>query len=295
LKDLKSSRRTSLTRRVVLTGSLGCALTLAIPRHALSCADDANGVSNGAKPSSARGSSELYVFGGSRENTTVIAVTWMNSFGHRSQLRVHAGEQTWALAAPSRSADTVLTDQSGCRIFAGEVIDRVVGSGARVQAVVIEAPTRMISSGSAAQVWAERIASDGSRIRTGSAFLGRLAADHATVANLYHRSSPADDSEELTQLVAEAISVDAQKSGYTGDPRLYGRRVASAITPDVLRFDPRSPVGFTFAAQNGRHPHDAAQSVVNTVLRGTIAPSVSQPTMALQERFPYFLAASDRT
>jgi hypothetical protein len=285
LKD-QETEHTSLTRRVVLTGGLGCALTLLISQQVLGAKNRSEYADTRSTEASADG--ELYVFRGSAPDTTVIAATWTAMYDHQSTLIVHAGGQNWTLGVPDRFASAAFADDRGCQLFAGDILNRRVGHGARLKAVVIEAPTHTVSAGGSVPVWAERISQQGHRLRIGSPFMSKLAAGNLPAARLYHASSPAQDGEEITRLVAEAISINAEASGYRGNARLYGRRVASAITPDALRFDPHLPVGFTFAAQNGRHPDDAAQSVVDTVLNGTLAPEVSRPNLPLAGQFPYF-------
>jgi hypothetical protein len=286
LKDREVEPGT-LTRRVVLTGGLGCALTLLLPQHVRGAEDNGPAHADAALPVE-RGDSELYAFRGA-VGRTVMAATWTALYDHGSTLRVHAGDQSWTVEVPDGLSNPTFRNERGCRIFAGEISNRVVGRDARLNAVVIEAPTDMISSGASIAVWAERISQQGHRFRIGSPFIAKLIARNLPAAKLYHASSPAQDGEEFTRLIAEAISVNARDSGYAGNARLYGRRVASAITPDALRFDPKLPVGFTFAAQNGRHPDDATQSVVDTVLNGSLTPQVSEARFSLMGEFPYFV------
>jgi hypothetical protein len=286
VKDRKTEHET-LTRRVVLTGGLGCALTLLVTQRVLGAG--ANGPPQSATGLIAvSGNSELYVFRGTDENRTVIAATWMAMHDHGSTLRVHAGDQSWAVEIPDQHSSPTFTQDRGCLIFAGDIENRFVGHDTRFKAVVIELPTEKISQGGSIPVWAERISEQGRRLRMGSPFIAKLIAGNVPIAKLYHASSPAQDGEEFTRLVADAIAANAQANGCASNAHLYGRRVASAITPDALRYDPQLPVGFTFAAQNGRHPDDAAQSVVDTVLNATPTAQVSQSRFSLRGDFPYF-------
>ena len=278
----------ALTRRVVLTGGLGCALTLLIPQRVLGAAEN-RPARAGMEPRVDSREIELYVFRASQEDRTVIAATWTALHDHGSTLRVHAGEHTWTVQVTDGPSSRQFATECGCRVFVGNVLNRTVGQDAHLKAVVIEAPTDMISRGGSVPVWAERISQRGHRLRVGSPFMAKLVASNLPAAKLYHASSPAQDGEEFARLVARAISVNAHTNGYAGNAQLYGRRVAFAITPDALRFNPHLPVGFTFAAQNGRHPDDSAQSVVETVLNGTLKPPVSQSRFPLKGEFPYFL------
>ena len=60
---------------------------------------------------------------------------------------------------------------------------------------------------------------------------------------------------------------DNARAAEAPDPELHGRRLACILLPDVLRYDPKLPAGFTFAAQNGRHPEEASDIVVNAFFR----------------------------
>ena len=51
----------------------------------------------------------------------------------------------------------------------------------------------------------------------------------------------------------------------------HGKRLASRLLPDVLHYNPKLPAGFTFAAQNGRHPGDASARIVDTICNGSPA------------------------
>jgi hypothetical protein len=292
LKDRETEHGT-LTRRVVLTGGLGCALTILIPQHAVGAAANRTALADPRLPLD-QGLSALYVFRGSEKNRTVIAVTWTALYDQGTTLRIHAGHQSWSVDVPDRLSSPTFGNERGCQLFAGDILNRFVGHDARLKAVVLEAPADMIGRGGSIPVWAERISQQGHRLRIGSPFMATLVAQNVAVAKLYHASSPAEDGEELTRLVAEAVAVNAHASGYAGNAQIYGRRVASAITPDALRFDPRLPVGFTFAAQNGRHPDDAAQSVVDTVLNGTPTPQIAEARFPLKGEFPYLLPPAER-
>jgi hypothetical protein len=288
LKDRETEHGT-LTRRVVLTGSLGCALTLLLPHRVLGDTGENRQAHHNSGLDFYGGVADLYAFRASDVERAVIAATWTALYDHGSTLLVHAGEETWTVKVPEGSSSPTFANERGCQIFAGDILNRSAGNDARLKAVVIEAPIEAISKGGSISVWAERISQGGRRLRIGSPFIAKLIARNIPAAKLYHASSPEADGEEFTRLVAVAVSVNAHASGYAGNAELYGRRVASAITPDAMRFDPNLPVGFTFAAQNGRHPDDAAQSVVDTVLNGTLTPQVAKPRFPLKSEFPYFL------
>ena len=293
LKDQTTERATTLTRRIVLSGAVAGALTLLLPRHVLGSMDTRATIAD-LERTTATEDPALYVFRASSANRIVIAATWEPTSRVDARLRIHTGERTWTIEVPAGSSRLTALDSVGCQTFTGLVFDRTGADNTLLQAVVIEAPSRLLSSGGVAHVWAERH-SQGSRRRFGSPFMVRLSAKSRLVANLYHASSPEQDGEGLHRAVAQVISSNAYQNGYAGNPVRYGRRIASVITPDALRYDPQLPIGFTFAAQNGRHPNDAANSVVDTVLDGTLATHVPQPSFPLKDQFPYFAQPSSRT
>ena len=272
-----------LTRRVVLTGGVGCALALILPKQAL--ADPQSPHAHKIIEHHPEALSDLFVFRGSEPDTTVMAVTWVGNTRSESALRLHAGARSWDVAIPDHSSSRHW-ESGESRIFAGNVLNRADGRFRNV--VVVESPSQSIGAGDHVGIWAERFDGDGLRFRTGSPFLAEIAARDSELSRLYHASSPGDDGHELARLVGRSVAANARVSGYLGDPDQYGRRIASVITPDVLRYSPTRPVGFTFAAQNGRHPNDASQAVVDTVLNGAVRQESMKPKLLLQIRFPYF-------
>jgi hypothetical protein len=151
----------------------------------------------------------------------------------------------------------------------------------------MEAPSWMISGNRMVHLWAERLIYDGSRQRIGSPFLTEIVSGNAALAALYHSTSPAEDTAVLTKHVAEAIAEKARAGGHVQSPDMYGRRLASILLPDVLYYHPMLPTGFTFASQNGRHPEEAPEVVVNAILKGISAPA-STTRSSLTNTFPYF-------
>jgi hypothetical protein len=260
----------TITRRTILGGSIACAVASMIPQTLL-----------GETAGLQQGRANLYVFPGAQMGTTVIATTWPSPMGRHLHVRVHAGAQSWRLQIPDSTANGASWQQDGCRIFAGNVAEHV-------GAVVIETPNGILNGGGPISVWAERIAQTGWRQRLGSPFVAAVVAEDDDLARRYHSLSPADDRAELMESVANVIASRAQRSGLAGDPVAYGKRLASRLLPDVLHYDSQSPSGFTFAAQNGRHPADASALVVDTILNGTPAFTAEARIAQLQTRFPYF-------
>jgi hypothetical protein len=137
-------------------------------------------------------------------------------------------------------------------------------------------------------IWAERVLHTGQRQRVGSPFIAALVAEDAGLARSYHNISPSDDRAILMEDVVKAIAAKGRKSGMAGDPDAYARRVASRLLPDVLHYDPQWPSGFTFAAQNGRHPEEVSDLVVDTILSGSPAAGSLKANVRLQKPFPFF-------
>jgi hypothetical protein len=260
----------TITRRTILGGSIACAVASVIPQTLL-------GEMSGLQ----QGRANLYVFPGAQMGTTVIATTWPNPTGRNLDVRVHTGAQSWRVQILDSTPNGASWQQHGCRIFAGNVAEHV-------GAIVIEAPNRILNGGGPIGVWAERFTQTGWRQRLGSPFVAAVVAEDGELARRYHSLSPADDRAELMDSVAGVIASRAERSGLAGDPVAYGKRLASRLLADVLHYNPRLPSGFTFAAQNGRHPADASALVVDTILNGTPAFTAEERIAQLQTPFPYF-------
>jgi len=155
----------------------------------------------------------------------------------------------------------------------------------------MEAPREQIAG--ALGIWAERL-TPASRYRFGSPFLSALIAENHSIGQRYHSICPAQDRQFLESRLAHVISVGARATAWVKDPDSYGRRLASALLPDTLHYDTELPFGFTFAARNGRHPEEALQGVVNSVLTGSPlsdSEAVWKSSAAkfhLSREFPYF-------
>jgi hypothetical protein len=72
------------------------------------------------------------------------------------------------------------------------------------------------------------------------------------------------------------------------DPESRGNRLASILLPDVIRYTPGAPIGFNFAARNGRHPSDSTRAVVDAVIAGVVLPGRAFEAVKLASEFPYF-------
>ncbi len=284
---------TLMTRRNLLSRGVVCALACLVPGRMPRAM---------AKPRTAVGVDEvqcgpnLYAFPSpGTKKTTVVALTWPTLSREEyagsqpvSEVRIHSGSQRWDVRGLESDEDATTSEEKGCRIFAGSIDP----NGAILKTVVVEAPTEIFARDRSAGIWAERFTKDGGRERIGSPFLAEILAGNLALADLYHRTSPGGDRGRLMQEVAASIAANARARGNVGDPDAHGRRLADLLLPDVLRYDPNRPVGFTFADQNGRHPQDASELVVNSILTGDLLSTRGRPNVRLQDEFPYFLQPS---
>jgi hypothetical protein len=286
----------TVTRRTVLGGALASAAASMVPSRILaeiagSIALEGNDDARALSPNGAN----LYAFPGVQPGTTVIATTWpvrLNRFDwsaqDKSRVTIYAGSKKWNVTLPGGGMDAGLLEEHGCRVFTGNVATQPGTDRSIVKAVVIEIPEGVLSSSSPTEIWAERVMLTGLRRRIGSPFVAALVAEDAGLANSYHTLSPSDDRAMLTEDIAHAIAAKARKTGMASDPDAHGRRLASRLLPDVLRYDPQMPSGFTFAAQNGRHPEELSDLVVDTILSGSPISQKAKADVRLLERFPFF-------
>ena len=151
--------------------------------------------------------------------------------------------------------------------------------------VVIEASPDLAGAGESLEVWAEIRGKDGSRSRIGNPLVAEIIARNPALADIYHSITPDQDQSILAGALAGGI---ADMSIGVADPQAHGRRLASILLPDVVRYEPGAPVGFNFADRNGRHPADPVQAVVETLLAGTVVPARASETITLGNEFPYF-------
>lgn len=231
---------TTLTRRTLLGGGLACALASLAPP---------NGATNeGWGVADRDGLGDLYVFSGARAATTVIAVTWPARFSSpRSEMRIHIGSHRRSVQIPE--GESVTGEEDGLRLFTGLVPFNAKTRDEYLNAVVLEVAASSFSRTGITGIWAERRTDFGSRQRIGSPFLAKIVAGNPSLAALYHSTSPPEDTVALEMAVAKEIAEKARAGRRIHRPDAYGRRMASILLPDVLRYDPRLPVGFTFAGR----------------------------------------------
>ncbi|NYF90145.1 YdeI/OmpD-associated family protein [Tunturiibacter empetritectus] len=292
-RGIMNLETTTVTRRTVLGGVIASALASMVPSKVFAevVGSGADDDADGPKSNKAN----LYAFPGVQLETTVIAATWpvhLNRFDWSTQkeshVTIHAGARKWDVELPGGSVDTALLERHGCRVFAGSVATQPGADGVALKAVIIKMPKKMQVESGPMEIWAERVLHTGQRQRVGSPFIAALLAEDPGLAQSYHNLSPSDDRAMLMEDVVRVIAAKGRKSGMAGDPDTYARRVASRLLPDVLRYDPQWPSGFTFAAQNGRHPEEVSDLVVDTILSGSPALGSPKADVHLQEPFPFF-------
>jgi hypothetical protein len=89
--------------------------------------------------------------------------------------------------------------------------------------------------------------------------------------------------------LADAITERLRITGSVSGPRSHGERLASSLLPDVIRYNPDRAAGFTFAAQNGRHPSEQTDEVVSATLKvGSPVAGRLAPRYHSVGEFPYF-------
>jgi hypothetical protein len=278
----------SITRRSALRGGVACALASVVPYRLLgeNIVQDASQGATSSR-SSIPSQPELFAFNGATQDRTAIAVTWPEETRQNCTIRVHANERTWEFTVPVEEVSQS-QHHSDYSVFIGGVVSPVNAAAGPLRAVVIEVAARSIEQQGSAKIWAERVIG-GSRQRIGTPFLSHILRDREDMAKLYHASSPDEDRAALLQPLSAILASRLRAAGTVANPDAHGRRLAFALLPDVLQYDSRRPAGFTFAAQNGRHPSESPNEVVSTILAGG-RPSGSALVHAHRsvQTFPYF-------
>ena len=286
-----------MTRRTIVSGGLSCAMAWIIPSRLVSDFDlfePALRCSWNRKEVTRNGN--LYAFPGARPESTVIAVTWqelrsgaINDRTKKSKLRIHAGSKSWDFMVGSRTATSEVGQDADTALYIGEIPSPTeLPQRMILKAAVISAPNRTIADRDSIGIWAERFES-GLRERIGTPFLSTLVAGSDQLACIYHSCSPAEDRTLLMQPLAREIAARARAR--VADAEGHGRRLAVALLPDVLHYDPTLPAGYTFAARNGRHPSESSIELVNTILEGAPSSKASEGAHDLKKHFPYFRQA----
>jgi hypothetical protein len=235
-------------------------------------------------------SPELFVFRAPNSANTVIGLSIPSGHGRLApaSASIHVGAKTWSsdLAEPGR---TRFANDHRARVFSGRGM-----MGARfVDVVVLELNARELESTDAFDVWAVISGGEQPRRRLGNPIVAELVRCDRELAQIHRQISPADDRAILTPLVTRIVAARARSLGIVSDPDAYAQRLADAILPDVIRFKPASPVGSSYAGQNGRHPAERTSGIVRALLGGSLlSVDDEQGAMAL-DRFPYLISPTD--
>jgi hypothetical protein len=286
-----------VTRRTLLAGGIVGGLACLLPREIL--AEIAMRDGSDVAPSRTRLSVEnpnLYAFAGPNREP-VIALTWSERSldpwrraDPMAEVHIHMSSMSRSIPIPLRNLKMDEWSENGYRIFTGSICGASASEARHLEAIVLETPAHLVSDEGTLEIWAELRSVSGKRQRVGSPFLSELVASNGVPADLYHTGSPQDDRSRLTTAVAKAVAVRAREAGNVSEPEQYGRRIALDLLPDVLRFDPALPSGFTFASRNGRHPAESSDVVVNSILSGSPYLGNSSASTFLKSEFPYFVS-----
>ena len=96
-------------------------------------------------------------------------------------------------------------------------------------------------------------------------------------------------------MLFRSIAARAKRYGVATNPVSYAERLANAILPDAIRFTPGSPLGFSYAGQNGRHPAEKTAQIIHTLLGASPTPFVDQQKTVLFDHFPYLISSTELT
>jgi hypothetical protein len=278
---------TLISRRTAICTAAG----LLLPFVALGLTEETTGngqvggrACRSSPESSSQDEPELCIFKGRERDTVLVAVLLGSPPGQ--SVRIHVGERNWlASVAASSEADSITTAGEG-RLYSGTVVGRGSQAARRKRAVVLETHVRRDRVSPTLDIWAEVLGPGESRRRVASPFVAAVLRRHRPLASDFHRGSPTNDT-RLRESFAEQVQLMA--AAHVSDSSAHAKRLAAALLPDVIPFRPDRPVGFSFAAQNGRQPNDQVDSVVAAVLSGAICPHPVLPPYPLVAEFPYFV------
>jgi hypothetical protein len=235
-------------------------------------------------------SPQLFVFRAPDSANTVIGLSIapdQASFAAATAL-IHVGAKTWSVKG---RGSAYLASDDGARIFAG---GGMMG-GRFVEMIVLELDAHELARTAAFDVWAETFRGGGFRRRIGNPIVAELVRCDREFRQIHHRISPGDDRAVLTPIVRRIVAARAERFGITGDPDAYARRLTDALLPDVISFKPASPLGFSYASQNGRHPAERTAEIVQTLLGGPLVPDFDQRETTPGDRFPYLISPTELT
>ena len=237
------------------------------------------GTADAATPASG----ELFAFRSPRSERLVIALVTEATPGVKAAAHVslHAGERAWNFEGAQTGESFVGDD----RLYSGSIVGRLGGRLRQYDATVVETRTAWLAKHETVGIWAHRVDARGGR-RFGNPVVAKLAASDPRFAALRDGGLPVDDIARIEGELVARVARIAERAKLAA-PQQHAKRVARRFLPDVLAYRPDAPVGFTFVAQNGRHPNDDVSAVAATILTGTPAGPRPAARFLLTATFPY--------
>jgi hypothetical protein len=107
----------------------------------------------------------------------------------------------------------------------------------------------------------------------------------------YNSSDPDTDVANFSALVVDMVGRLVSRAGTHAAPAQYGARVADAILPDVIPFDPKRATSFGFAGINGRGLGDDFGAVVYSAVFNHPMRTALAPLPDTRKTFPYLAPA----
>ena len=226
---------------------------------------------------------ELFAFRSPRNERLVIALVTEATPNAVASARVslHAGGRAWDFDT-RQTGESLSADD---RLFTGSIVGRVGGSLRQFDAAVVETRTTWLAKGESVGIWAQHVDAQGGH-RFGNPIVAELVAAEPRLALLRDAGSPIDDFARLEGELVSRIARIAERAGVVA-PQKHAKRVVRRFLPDVLAYRSDAPVGFTFAAQNGRHPVDDVSAVAATILTGAPAGPRPAAQFRITATFPY--------
>jgi hypothetical protein len=232
---------------------------------------------------------QLFAFLAPDTSALVFAVAFPMMSNDRvpQVVRLHAGSRSWTVAGTD-SLSALMSGRTGDRVFVGQIAGSTPSGPELHRLIVVSTPATRFRAGGL-QVWADVSGQDGLATRIGNPIIAKLLARDPELTRAFDNTHPSRD----RALFAGALAKRIAARGASTDPQAHGQRLASIMLPNTLSFDPRQPVGFTFAAQNGRRPGDAIAGIVDTVLAGAATPGRDiSGSFRAADVFPYFQSAT---
>ena len=250
----------------------------------------------GFKPVEAQSSvPSLYVFNARDSNRLVLAALFppdMASAKHVGtdsyRVTLHAGDRRWTISEGGAVLAAPPSEQNAAHVFAGRVSYTSAHEAEVFQAFVVEAPRDRAYEGKNLPVWATLRHRDGSQHGVGNPLYTRITAHDAEWSAFIEAWRLPQNQSALSAYLSKRVAEIATHAGAIANPEAHGERVAKLALPGVLNIRQDLPVGFNFAHQNGRHPNDDAQAVVESMLTGRVGNGSTRVRSNAVDVFPYF-------